>query len=178
MRILAITLSLVVATGLLLTASGQDLDVELQRAMQRAVTTGDLDAAIDEYRDIAARAGSNRGVGAQALIRMGQAYETLGRPEARDAYERVLRDYADQGETVAEARARLAAFQQPATVIPASALVVRRIAGPIDLTGSPSGDGRYLSTTDYRTGDVAVVNVATGQIRALTGQQPTRMRTS
>ncbi len=50
MRILTITLSLVVATGLLLTASGQDLDVELQRAVQRAVTTGDLDTAIEEYR--------------------------------------------------------------------------------------------------------------------------------
>ena len=66
MRILVITLSFAVAVGLCFTASAQDLAVELQRAVQRAVTTGDLEAAIEAYRDIAARAGSNRGVAARA----------------------------------------------------------------------------------------------------------------
>ena len=169
MRFLAITLSLVVATGLLLTASGQDLDVELQRALQRAVTTGDLEAAIEEYRDIAARAGSNRGVGAQALLQMGQAYEKLGDGQSRDAYERVLRDYAEQAEQVGVARARLAALDQPPSPADPSTMVVRRVWAPAaDLHGAPSPDGRYVSYTDWETGDLAVRDLLTGENRRLT----------
>ncbi len=171
MRILAITLSLVVATVLLLTASGQDLDVELQRALQRAVTTGDLEAAIEEYRDIAARAGSNRGVGAQALLQMGQAYEKLGDGQSRDAYERVLRDYAEQAEQVGVARARLAALDQPPSPADPSTMVVRRVWAPAaDVHGAPSPDGRYFPYTDWETGDLAVRDLLTGENRHLTNE--------
>ena len=151
------------------TQGPQTPDALLGAAIHQDDAEGNLDAAIEGYKKFLEQYGDNRPLAVQALLRMGQAYERLDRPEASDAYERVLRDYPEQTEMGGEARARLAAFQQPATVTPASALVVRRIAGPVDLTGSPSGDGRYLSTTDYRTGDVAVVNVATGQIRGLTG---------
>ena len=169
MRILAITLSLVVATGLLLTASGQDLDVELQRALQRAVTTGDLEAAIEEYRDIAARAGSNRGVGAQALLQMGQAYEKLGDGQSRDAYERVLRDYAEQAEQVGVARARLAALDQTPSPADPSTMVVRQVWAPAaDIHGAPSPDGHYFPYTDWETGDLAVRDLLTGENRRLT----------
>ena len=146
----------------------QEPEVALRAAMELETVNGDLRAAIEQYQKIAQ--GSDRALAAKALIRMAGCYQKLGDAEAHRIYEQVVREYADQGEMVAEARARLTALQQTATVTPASAMVTRRI-GPVDLTGSPSGDGRYLSTTDYRTGDVAVFNVATGQIRALTDRQ-------
>ncbi|MCH7823316.1 MAG: PD40 domain-containing protein [Acidobacteria bacterium] len=166
-RIAALMLgvSLVLTGGVM---AQQEPEVALRAAMELETINGDLRAAIEQYQKIAQ--GSDRALAAKALIRMAGCYQKLGDAEAHRIYEQVVREYADQGEMVAEARARLAALQQTATVTPASAMVTRRI-GPVDLTGSPSGDGRYLSTTDYRTGDVAVFNVATGQIRALTGVQ-------
>jgi Tol biopolymer transport system component len=47
-------------------------------------------------------------------------------------------------------------------------MVARRIDGPVGITGTPSWDGRYLSTEDWRTGDLAVFDLVTGQIRRLT----------
>ena len=47
---------------------------------------------------------------AKALVRMGHCYEKLGDAESRKAYERVVREFADQKETVAAARTRLAAL--------------------------------------------------------------------
>ena len=166
MRILTITLSLVVATGLLLTAAGQDLDVELQRAVQRAVTTGDLDAAIEEYRSIAARAGSNRGVAARALIQMGQSYQLLGDAEARRVYEQVVREYADQEAAVTVARASLVALGLSSTA--SDTLSVRRVweAGS-GVFGGPSLDGRYLSVTEPRANRVFVRDLITGDTRDL-----------
>jgi len=48
---------------------------------------------------------ARRATVATALLRMGQCHEKLGNAEARTAYERLVRDYADQGEIVAQARA-------------------------------------------------------------------------
>ena len=168
MRILVITLSFAIAVGLCFTASAQDLDVELQRAVQRAVTTGDLDAAIEEYRDIVARAGSNRGVAARALIQMAESYQTLGDAEARRIYEQVVREYADQDEAVTVARARLAALGLPATA--SDTLSVRRVWEPDNggIFGGTSLDGRYLSVTAPRVSNgLFVRDLVTGDTRDL-----------
>ena len=168
MRILVITLSFAVAVGLCFTASAQDLAVELQRAVQRAVTTGDLEAAIEAYRDIAARAGSNRGVAARALIQMAESYQTLGDAEARRIYEQVVREYADQDEAVTVARARLAALGLPATA--PDTLSVRRVWEPDNggIFGGTSLDGRYLSVTAPRVSNgLFVRDLVTGDTRDL-----------
>lgn len=48
---------------------------------------------------------------------------------------------------------------------------VRRVwAGTADPAGSPSPDGRYLARTDWSTGDVAVLDLATGSLHHLTGK--------
>ena len=48
---------------------------------------------------------------AKALLEMGACYEKLGRSDAQKAYSRVLAEYADQPNSVAQARARLAALE-------------------------------------------------------------------
>ena len=157
-----------VSVGLVAQTS-RTVDVAFKAAQHIEEVEGNLRGAIDAYAKLVQ--GSDRVIAAQALVRMAGCYEKLGTAEAGDIYERVLRDYADQAEPVAEARGRLAALQQPTTVTPASAMVARRLTGAVAVSGSPSSDGRYLSTIDFRTGDVAVINVATGQIRALTDKE-------
>jgi Tol biopolymer transport system component len=46
--------------------------------------------------------------------------------------------------------------------------VVRRVWGEADFLVSPSPDGRFVSLTDWTTGDVALRNLETGEIRHVT----------
>nr|MCU0256752.1 tetratricopeptide repeat protein [Vicinamibacterales bacterium] len=112
-------LALVLAlTGLMLTAPHAAQaqppsrpEVALQAAIKTETIDGDLKAAIEMYRQLAD--GTDRAVAAQALVRMGQCYERMGQSqvaEARKAYERLVRDFGDQGAMVAQARARLSAI--------------------------------------------------------------------
>jgi Tol biopolymer transport system component len=147
-------------------------EVMLQAAKQKQLVDGDLEAAIQLYKNILANHSANHAVAAKALLEMGQCYEKLGNAEARKAYERVLRDYTDQSDQVAVARARLAALGQPAGSSNDSAMVVRRVwAGPdVELLGSLSPDGRYVSDVDMTTGDLALHDLATGKMHRLTNK--------
>lgn len=86
-------------------------EVALQAAIKKETVDGDLKSAIAQYRKIAL--GGNRAAAAKALVRMGHCQEKLGEAEARKAYERVVREFADQAEAAAEARIRLASLGTP-----------------------------------------------------------------
>ena len=83
-------------------------EVALEAAIKKEMVDGDLRGAIEQYSKIAQS--GNRAAAAKALVRMGQCQERLGEAEARKAYEKVVREYADQTEAAAEARTRLAAL--------------------------------------------------------------------
>ncbi len=140
-------------------------EVALQAALKAELVDGNLTSAIEQYRKLAN--GSHRAVAAQALVRLGRCYEILQNPQARPAYERVVREFADQKEPLAEARSRLAALSpKPGGSYP----VVRRVwTGPeVNAEGAPSWDGRYLSFTNRVTANIALRDLATGETRDLT----------
>src|SRR5262250_2016647 len=144
-------------------------EVLLQAAHQKQLVEGQLDEAIQLYKRIVQEHSGNHAVAAKALLEMGQCYEKLGNTEARKAYEHVLRDYADQNEAAAQARARLAAISGK-VASGSSEMVVRRVwAGPdVNGQGSVSPDGRYLSYADPTTGNLALRDLLTGKMRYLT----------
>jgi hypothetical protein len=144
-------------------------DVMFQAAFHKQLVDGDLEGAIEQYKTILAKYGSDRAVAAKAWVEMGQCYEKLGKEEARKAYERVLRDYADQSEAAAKARTRLAALSGNGASR-SSEMATRRVwAGPdVDVQGSVSPDRRYLSYVDWTTGDLAIRDLVTGKVRHLT----------
>ena len=148
----------------------QDPEVQFQRAVQLETIEGNLNAAIDLYKQVISSNGNNRALAAKALLRLGGCYEKQGNTEASKAYEQLLRDYADQADSAAEARTRLAALQKPAGS--ESEPVTRRIwAGPkTDFFGSVSPDGRYISFVDWDTGDLAVRDLENGTDRRLTNK--------
>lgn len=137
-------------------------------------TKGDLKGAIDLFEEIIRKYPNEREYAAKSLYLIGVCYEKLGKDEARKAYERLLKDYADQNEEVTQARARLAALSSPATPEEGKGLVARQIwtGSDIDFEGSPSPDGRYLSFVDWETGDLAVRDLKTGTNRRLTNKGP------
>ena len=92
---LRLTLGIAAAIALLVAASPQSngqLEVQLQRAIQKEMAAGDLKTAIEEYKKIAARAGSNRALAAKALLHLAEAYEKQGEAEARKTYERIVKE--------------------------------------------------------------------------------------
>ncbi len=152
-----------------------EAEVLLQAAMQRELVEGELEQAIELYRAIADGHGNNHAVAARALLYMGRSYEKLNSAEARNAYQRVVRDYADQSEMAGEARQRLAALAENAAAMSQSGIVARQLwagGGEVDVTATPSPDGRYLFSVDMWTGDLAMREVATGNIRHLTHEKP------
>lgn len=121
-----------------------------QEALYLQEIKGDLQAAIATYKSIVERHASERAVVAKALLQLGDCYEKLGRSEARQAYERIVRDYADVTEVASRAREQLAAIQS-ANGNPFKP----RVLDPIVDSSSP--DGRYQI---YRDGATAAANVA------------------
>ena len=114
MRTQRFVLAMIVA-ALIAPLPAQKLDVDLQRAIQKETVSGDLKAAIEDYRKIVARAGSDRSVAAKALVHMAECYAKLGDIESRKIYERVAKEYADQKQAATVARARLGGANSPVT---------------------------------------------------------------
>jgi hypothetical protein len=122
-------------------------EVALRTAIEKETVKGDLKGAIDQYKKLAQ--GKDRAVAAKALVRMGQCYEKLGDAEARNAYERVVREFGDQTEAAAQARNLLAAKNIRAETGVVARLITN-IGGDQSYMGPLSNDGRYVAFTTGR----------------------------
>jgi Tol biopolymer transport system component len=146
---------------------GQQAQFLLEQATKKELIDGDLKGAIETYQKILSLEGVPRPVVARALLQLGQCYEKLGSTEARKAYERLVREFADQSEETEAARARLASLGAHD-----GTMRIRRIwAGRLDdLWGAaPTRDGRYV-TFQGSGENLAVRELATGQTRTLTSK--------
>ena len=156
-------------TASLLVAQTPDSpEIMLEAARQMELIDGDLDAAIVQYAAIVSRHPSQRAIVAQALLRMGSAYEKLGQVrDAREEYERLVRDHAGQTTVLALAREGLSRLTVEPT--PASpTMTVRELmrSGEPLMPGKDfvvSGDGQHFVYTDGGSGDLARMNMATGE---------------
>lgn len=163
MKRLLIAACLIALTLPSLSANDQRARVLLQAAEAKAKVEGDLNAAIKLYKDAEKEAGANRALVAQALVKMADAYRSLGNNEARKIYERLVRDYSDQ-EAAVIARAQLAV----AGTTPQSARRMVPIwTGEGVGYGRPSLDGRYIAF-QAGTGDLAIRDVVASTTRLLT----------
>jgi Tol biopolymer transport system component len=151
--------------------SAQDAERLFKAAINTEMVDGNLKAAIEQYRKVAAS--GNRALAAQALLRMAECYQKLGDAEAQKIYQRLARDYADQTEAAAVARARLSRGTAPPNAN-AAGTANRRVWSPgADPSfGTVSADGRYLSYTDWSTGDLFVRDFTTGRNRRVTNKGP------
>jgi Tol biopolymer transport system component len=173
LRSLMFILLLATASSALVAQSAQEL---FQQGLVAERGTGKLTDAIALFQRVVREAGTDRALAARALVRLGAAYETLGRSEARAAYDRVVRDFRDQTAMVAQARARLTALERAATPSGATGRVsvAREVWADANANSLsvPSPDGRFLVLTDWTTGDLAVRDLQRGETRRLTNKGP------
>jgi len=139
----------------------------LQSSIKKEIVDGNLTGAIDGYKKALAAAKDNRAVAAQALLHMADCYQKLGDSQAIKIFEQLVREYADQRDVVAMARARLGG-----STAGNEGVVSRQMwSGPkVDAYGGVSPDSRFLSFTDWDTGDLAIHDFTTGQDRRLTNK--------
>jgi Tol biopolymer transport system component len=101
--------SLLIAFALLtFGVSAQSAERLFQAALYQEEVEGELTSAIELYQEILEQFPDERSIGAKAQLHIGICFEKLGHERAREAYERVVLDFADQPDTVAMARNRLA----------------------------------------------------------------------
>ena len=126
----------------------------LPRAIHLEEVKGDLEGAIKTYQLIINQFPENGEVCAEALLRMGNCYEKLGKTEAIKSYELILRKYPDQEEQVKAARARLAQLIQKEPAGFAVEKMDFKITDPFGL----SSDGTKTVGVEFIKGQNIVVS--------------------
>jgi len=166
------TLSIAGLVILTLTVSAQEkprAEVLLQAAIKQELVDGDPKGAIDQFKKLAQNSGPE--VAAEALVHLAACYDKLGaQGEARQSYERVVREHPNQQKAVAEARAWLDAH--PAGSELRGGVRVEQVWTGKDTSsaGRPSRDGRYVAFVDWTSGhgNLAVRDLMRGENRLLT----------
>jgi Tol biopolymer transport system component len=143
-----------------------------QEALYLEEAEGDLEKAIQLYQKILEQFPEEREVAVKAQLHIGLCYEKLGLKEAQEAFERVIQDFPEQEEEVKIARQKLARLLKAKAVIEdkKTELAMQKVFTGVnrDFVGKPSPDGRYLSTVDWETGDLAIKEIPSGKLRRLT----------
>src|ERR1051326_3232652 len=105
-RAASLLTALLLAGGMM--AERRRQEIELQAAIRQETVDGDLQGAIKRYAAIAAKyVKADRPVAAMALVHLAECYQKMGDAKSKKIYEQVLKEYADQTEAVAMARAKL-----------------------------------------------------------------------
>jgi len=143
-----------------------------EAALFKKEAEGDLQGAVQLFLKIITDFPENRKIAAKAQLQTGICYEKLGLKQAQKAFQAVLDNYPEQIEAVKAAREKLSALQR-AQALAEKGLKEFKIhkvceGSDVDDSGEVSPDGRYISYTDWRTGDLSIYEVASGEKRLLT----------
>ncbi len=163
---------LVIAVTTVMLAAGADRNPDAERLLKAATNTelvdGNLKSAIEQYQRVVNTYGtSDRATTAQALVRMAECYQKLGDTEANRVYERLLRDFTDQKDAAAIARARLGRPREIAVHSRGDRAVWT--GSKVDLFGRVSPDGRYVTYVDWGLyGNLAFHDIASNNDHLLT----------
>ena len=114
-------------------ALGKSASVLLREGLYAEEVEGDLDAAIDIYRQIIADGTAQRKLVAQALYRQGMCFlKKRNEPEARAALQKLVSDYNDQTDIVEKAKPLLEDLgnADPATLMPPETMMYIEIGSP------------------------------------------------
>jgi len=164
-------LFLIIAFLLLIgSVSAQDnkASSSLTAAIYEEEVTGNLDKAIELYLDIIKKYPDDRPVAAKTLYHLGLVNEKMGKQKASEYFTRLVNTYPDQTEMVTLAKTKLALLTGTAGGSGSSTLAVKRVWSGADVTGKVSPDARFISCTDWETGDIAIYDLTTSQNRRLT----------
>lgn len=156
-------------SGLVKQESAKEL---LERAVYLQETRGDLEGAIEVFKNIIKDFPKEREIAAKAQLQIGMCLQKLGLEDAQKAFQVVVDKYPDQTETVKSALEKLSLLMKAQSVVnnAEKEFSLREVwAGPGAISFvSPSPDGNFLSIMDRKTGNIGIREISTGKTRLLT----------
>jgi Tol biopolymer transport system component len=144
------TFFLIAILGALLSLAGSTRQADepgvlLRAAVEKEEVEGDLQGAIDMYKQIIAKHSGDYAIAAKAQLRIGFCYEKLGMQEARNAFQKVIENYPQQYEEVKAAKERISQLAKTLATIPGKPKF-RKIQIPANPgNGVLSADGKRLA---------------------------------
>ena len=153
----------------------EDPGVLLRAAIEKEEVDGDLQGAIDLYKQIVAKYADNRAIAAKAFLRLGGCYEKLGEEQAslaQKAFETVIKNYPDQTEAVNLAKEKLSVFLRARAPIQKAVteFKITKVHTDIGRSGFFSPDGKKLAMIDqgFNTLNIWLRDIASGkEVRVL-----------
>jgi hypothetical protein len=128
--------------------SSEDPKILYEKAKYTMETKGDLQEAINIFKQIVDSGNAERSLRAKALFHIGFCNERLGNREAKKAYQEIIQNYGEQKETVAKARERLSQLNLMAMKIAKTALKPKftkiKIPSELSWNAATSPDGQQL----------------------------------
>ncbi|MDP2885357.1 MAG: tetratricopeptide repeat protein [Ignavibacteria bacterium] len=159
------------------TAQQNKAEQMYQQALYEMEGKGNYEKALGIFGQIMKDFSDNRRISAKAQFQTGVCYEKLGKSGAQNAYERIIKQYPDQADLVAQARARLAALS--ASTESGRGPVARRLLTYLDTDINdfndmvPSPEGHRVAYTRLGTdGTLLVRDLATGATEQLAPSLP------
>lgn len=146
----------------------QTPEQQFQKGIMKEEGEGSLKEAIELYKSVADNAQADRAVRAKALYQMGNCYEKLGQQEARGVYEKLVANYSDQPELVANAKRKLSKLIVDQTNSENSGILIRQVPNHELDINAYSPDGRYATYNDWDEGQIGVVDLKSGNKWVLT----------
>jgi Tol biopolymer transport system component len=165
---MAILVALLFVVGI--ARQAEDPGVLLRAAIEKEEVDGNLQAAIDLYKQIVAKHGDSRAIAAKAQLHIGLCYEKLGLEEAPKAFQKVVDNYPDQTEAATLAKEKLAVFLRARAIIEKGDQEFKIIKIYTDRSryGYFSPDGKKLALIDGKTNDLWLRDIASGhEVRIL-----------
>ncbi len=151
-------------------SSAQTPAQQFQKGIMKEEGEGSLKEAIELYKLVADNANADKVLRAKALYKMGSCYGKLGQQEARGVYEKLVANYTDPQELVADAKRKLNKLNGEAGT-ENTGIVARQVWYPA-VNGAypcqPSRDGRYILYIDNNTVQITIRDLKTGKSREVT----------
>jgi len=150
-----------------------------EKALALEEVQGKITEAIDVYERVV-RESADKALAARAQLRIGLCYEKLSLEKAREAYEKVIKNYPGQTAAVAAARERLDNLLRAASLARKGEgdITIRKVLTPKGLlmTWAVSPDGKYLADMGNPSGstpsELRITEIATGKERLLRTENP------
>jgi Tol biopolymer transport system component len=173
------TVSLILVLGTLVSIVGSarqadDPGVLLRAAIEKEEVEGDLQGAIELYKQIIAKYRENRAIAAKAQLRIGMCYEKLGQKKAKlaqEAFQKVISEYPGQRDIVKMAQEKLSSLIQADSFVGKGEkeFKLSKIYTGEDYIDSISPDGQKLAL--IRQNEIWVRDIAIGKEVSLTTGQ-------
>jgi len=165
--ILKTVFAVALMAGMIGNCWSQTAEQLFQKGIMKEEGEGSLREAIELYKSVADNSQADRALRAKALYQMGNCYEKLGQLEARGVYEKLVANYSDQPELVANAKRKLSKLNVYQELSAQSGIVIRQEANQeVDKEvsiNSYSHDGHYASYTDWYSVEIGVFDIKSGK---------------